>query len=138
MKTAYLLQHLVPYMWIYRFYSKILMPRKRHQEARKIFICDALKMKQKEFIRWIALTINLNALLHLFRSVEPPVPTLYLMGDEDYMFLPQVKTLLKMHNQYSSLVIVPNSGHICNVDNADFFNKITLNFLLVDRKNMTY
>jgi len=129
MRMAQILQHIIPYMWIYRFYSRILMPKKRHEEARKIFIYDAIKMKQKEFLRWLSLTTNLNALLYLFRSVELPIPTLYLMGDEDYMFLPQVKALLKTHNQHSSLEIIPNSGHICNVDNAHFFNVKTLNFL---------
>jgi pimeloyl-ACP methyl ester carboxylesterase len=127
--TVRLLQYFIPYMWIYRIYSTILMPKKRHRESRWLFIYEAMKMKQREFMRWFSLTANLNPLLCSFRSVELPIPTLYLMGDEDYMFLPQVKALIKTHTCHSSLVVVPDSGHICNVDNAPFFNREALLFL---------
>jgi pimeloyl-ACP methyl ester carboxylesterase len=129
MRVASGVRNMVPYMWIYRLYANILMPKKRHKKSRHMFINDAMKLKQKEFLRWFTLTADLRPLLRFFRSVELAVPTLYIMGDEDYMFLPQVKALLKAHSQYSTLTVVPDAGHICNIDNAPFFNRVALEFL---------
>jgi len=128
-RLALLVQHFIPYMWIYRLYSKILMPKKRHRTARRLFVSEAMKMKRREFIRWFSLADRLGSLLGLFRAVELPVPTLYLMGEDDSMFLPQVRALVKVHTRHSSLVVVPGSGHVCNVDNAPFFNETALHFL---------
>ncbi|MDR0668272.1 MAG: alpha/beta hydrolase [Prevotellaceae bacterium] len=129
MRVAARVRHLVPYMWIYRIYANILMPRKRHKTSRRLFINEAAKIRQKEFLRWFSLTADLSPLLRFFRTVELPVPTVYIMGEEDYMFLPQVKALLKVQHRYSSLIIVPDAGHICNIDNAAFFNRVTLETL---------
>jgi pimeloyl-ACP methyl ester carboxylesterase len=129
MRMAASVRNFVPYMWIYRVYANILMPKKRHKKSRNMFINDAMKIKQKEFLRWFSLTADVSPLLRFFRSVELPVPTAYIMGEEDYMFLPQVKALLKAHAEYSSLLVVPNAGHVCNVDNALFFNRVAIDFL---------
>jgi pimeloyl-ACP methyl ester carboxylesterase len=130
MWVATKVRHLVPYMWIYRIYANILMPKKRHKKSRRLFINEAMKLRQKEFLRWFSLTADLSPLLRFFRAVELPVPTVYIMGEGDYMFLPQVKALLKMHRQYSSLIVVPDAGHICNVDNATYFNRVALGYLI--------
>lgn len=48
-------------------------------------------MNQKEFIKWFQLTAEINPILKKFRAKELPIPTLFLMGTQDYMFLPSVK-----------------------------------------------
>jgi pimeloyl-ACP methyl ester carboxylesterase len=133
MWAAAKVRHLVPYMWIYRIYANILMPKKRHQKSRRLFINEAMKVRQKEFLRWFSLTADLSPLLRFFRAIELPVPTVYIMGEEDYMFLPQVKAMLKQHTQYSSLIVVPDAGHICNIDNAAEFNRVALEYLSATR-----
>jgi pimeloyl-ACP methyl ester carboxylesterase len=50
------------------------------------------------------------------------------MGDEDYMFLPQVMQLVRNHAN-SSLQIVPDCGHVCNVEQPDYFNNTAINFI---------
>lgn len=30
---------------------------------------------------------------------------------------------------WESRIIVPDAGHVCNVDNRSFFNRVSLNFL---------
>ncbi len=136
MRIGAALRSFVPYMWIYRLYANILMPKKRHRKSRNMFINDAMKLRQKEFIRWFSLTADVSPLLRFFRSKELPIPTLYVMGEEDYMFLPQVKALIKTHTRYTSLVVVPHAGHICNVDNAHFFNPVAINFLVAHSSNI--
>jgi pimeloyl-ACP methyl ester carboxylesterase len=67
-------------------------------------------------------------LLRFFREKELPIPTLYLMGDEDYMFLPQVKMQVAKH-AYSRLSVIPDCGHVCNVEQPDLFNQISIDFI---------
>lgn len=119
---------LIPYMWLYKFFAWIIMPRKRNQESRILFANQAKKLCQKEFVRWFGLTYKMNPLLRYFNENDTKLPTLYLMGDEDYMFLPQVMKLVEKHST-SRLQIVPNCGHVCNVEQPDFFNNTAISFI---------
>ena len=86
------------------------------------------KLYKKEFMRWYRLTAELNPLLRLFRQVEIKTPTLYLMGSEDYMFLPSVKKISKAHKQ-AKLSVIENSGHVVNVDQPIEFNNRAISFI---------
>lgn len=119
----------IPYMWIYRLYANILMPKKRHKHSRKLFIKEAIKLKRNEFLNWFAMHTEINSLLKNFFRKELPIPVIYIMGEEDYMFLTQVKILTQQQKEYSELAIIGNAGHVCNVDRSDDFNRIALEFL---------
>ncbi len=118
----------IPYMWLYKLFAWIIMPRKRNAESRILFANQAKKLCQSEFIRWFNLTYKLNPLLRYFNENDTKLPTLYLMGDEDYMFLPQVMNLVKIHTT-SSLQIIPDSGHVCNVEQPELFNQWAIDFI---------
>lgn len=118
----------IPYMWLYKFFAWIIMPRKRNQESRILFANQAKKLCQKEFVRWFGLTYKMNPLLRYFNENDTKLPTLYLMGDEDYMFLPQVMQLVRDHAN-SSLQVVPDCGHVCNVEQPEFFNNTAIKFI---------
>ena len=49
--------------------------------------------------------IFLVPLLKFFRQIEITIPTYYIMGDQDYMFLPSVKELVKVHKKSLLFVI---------------------------------
>ena len=119
---------LVPYMWIYKFFAWVIMPRRRHRKSRSMFIEQAKKLYQKEFLRWYHLTSEVNPLLKYFREEEIPVPTLYIMGQEDHMFLPQVKQLVRKH-EYALLQIFGDCGHVVNIDQAELFNETSIRFI---------
>ena len=121
-------KRLVPYMWLYKFFAWIIMPRKRNKESRILFAAQAKKLCQKEFIRWFGLTYSVNPLLKYFNENDTKLPTLYLMGDQDYMFLPQVIKLVKEHST-SVLQVIKNSGHVCNVEQPEDFNKRAIAFI---------
>lgn len=123
-----LVKNVVPYMWLYSLFAWIIMPKKRHENSRNLFIAEAKKLCQKEFLRWYRLTYEVNPLLRYFKEKELPVPTLYLMGEEDYMFLPPVQAIVREH-KFSTLHIVPNSGHVCNIDQPEVFNMVSINFI---------
>jgi pimeloyl-ACP methyl ester carboxylesterase len=44
------------------------------------------------------------------------------------MFLLPVEESVKKSNN-ASLAVIPDSGHVCNVDQPKVFNRITLDFL---------
>jgi hypothetical protein len=61
------------------------MPKKSHKQSRVLFL-SRQKIIPKEFIKWFKLTAEINPVLKWFRQVELNIPTLYVMGEEDYMF----------------------------------------------------
>jgi len=123
-------KRVMPYMWLYRLFAWIIMPRKRHREARNLFVTQAKRLCQKEFIRWFRLTYEVNPLLvRLFEQKELPIPTLYVMGDEDHMFLPSVTRMVSRHTAYSKLEVLPECGHVVNVDRPELFNVLSMDFI---------
>ena len=87
-----------------------------------------VQLYQKEFKKWFQLTTELVPLLKFFRQIEITIPTYYIMGDQDYMFLPSVKELVKAHKK-SLLFVIPNCGHVVNVDKPNTFNSKMFEFL---------
>lgn len=118
----------VPYMWLYSFFAWIIMPSERHKKSRLLFVNEAKKVAQKEFMRWFRLTYELTPLLKYFEEKDTGIPTLYLMGDEDHMFLPAVRYIITRHTN-SWLEVIRNSGHVCNVDQPREFNTRAIAFL---------
>ncbi|NTW53010.1 MAG: alpha/beta hydrolase [Chlorobiaceae bacterium] len=123
-----LFKRMVPYMWLYSFFAWIIMPKARHKKSRVLFVNEAKKVAQKEFMRWFTLTYEINPLLKYFEEKDTGIPTLYLMGEEDYMFLPAVEYIVNRHTN-SYLEVIRNSGHVCNIDQPQEFNSRAIVFL---------
>lgn len=119
----------IPYMTLYKFYAYLIMPHPAHRRSRLIFINSAMKITHDEFLNWMTLNRNLDRLLRFRDHSESAIPTLYIMGENDYVFLSQVRMQLKKHHRNSFLYIVPQAGHICNIDNSRVFNAVTRTFL---------
>lgn len=119
----------VPFIWLYKLFAWIIMPKKNHEESRSLFVGEAKNLAKKEFLKWFKLTYDINPLLKYFKEKEMNAPTLYIMGEEDHMFLPPVKKMIKDFD-HSYLEVVLGSGHVVNVDKPDEFNEISLRFLL--------
>ncbi len=128
MRFGTIFKSLLPYILLYKLFAFIIMPRKKHRESRNLFIQEARKLYQKEFKRWFTLVSQVNPLLKLFRIKEANAPTLYVMGSEDHMFLPSISKLVGEHKT-AVLTIVPNCGHVVNVEAPLFFNKTVLDFV---------
>ena len=126
-KLGNLGKHILPYMWLYKLFAYIVMPQKNQRESRHLFIREAKKLCQKEFKRWFILAADVNPLMKYFKDRELPIPTLYLMGDRDYMFIKPVKEMVAVHKQ-SVLREIPDCGHVCNVERPDDFNQHSIEF----------
>lgn len=128
MRVGNIFKSVVPYMFLYKLFAFIIMPRKNHKESRTLFANEAKKLCHKEFIRWYQLTAQINPLLRFFRAKDIQIPTLYVMGAQDHLFLPSIKRVVNDHVQ-SSLLVIENCGHVVNVEQPDNFNSQTINFL---------
>jgi pimeloyl-ACP methyl ester carboxylesterase len=128
MRLGVLLKSAIPYLVLYRFFAHVIMPRKSHKESRNLFINEAKKLYQKEFQRWFTLVAEINPLLKIFRIKDALIPTLYIMGSEDYMFLPSIKKLVQDH-PFSQLHVIPSCGHVVNVESPHVFNQTSIQFL---------
>lgn len=128
MRLGVIFKSIVPYIWLYKFFAFVIMPNKNHRESRSLFVREAKKLYQKEFIRWFKLTSEINPLLRFFRTVDIKIPTLYIMGSEDYLFLPSIEKVVKKHNM-SQLAVVANCGHVVNVEQPVVFNDKVIAYL---------
>ena len=133
---ARLLNSILPYMWLYKLNALILMPSKRSAPARKLFIQEAIKLGKAEFSKWLQMSHEIKHQLNDFLLREASAPVLYLMGDRDHMFLPMVKDLVR-RNINSTLNVIGNSGHCCNLEQPDVFNRISILFIkrVAERKD---
>lgn len=126
-----LTQSVLPFIWIYTFFAYVIMPYKAHRKSRALFIKEAKKISHAEFGRWYKLTATILPVLAKIRGRQLKPPTLYIMGIQDYMFLPFVKKIIMIH-QNAILITLPDSGHVVNIDQPDLFNDHLLNFFLKD------
>ena len=101
------------------------MPSLHHQESRNLFVREVRKLCQKEFKRWFRLATEVNPLMRYFKERALPIPTLYVMGEEDHMFLAPVHEQVA-RDPYSRLEIIENCGHVCNVEQPEHFNRQSL------------
>lgn len=129
MTVGNMFKHMIPYLVLYRIFAFAIMPRSTHKESRNLFINEAKKLYQKEFLKWFKLTADINPLLKWFREVELNIPTLYIMGSEDHMFLPSIENLIKSHTKNSELIVIEDCGHVVNVDQPQIFNEKVIAYI---------
>jgi len=128
LRIGRILNPFLPYMTLYTLLARVIMPKKNHKKSRLIFINEAKKVMTQEFNRWFKLTARLTAYLNRVEHQNNNKPTMYIMGSEDHMFLEPVKKIV-ISNPKMSLSIVPNCGHVVNIEKADIFNGISINFI---------
>lgn len=121
-------KYFIPYMWLYRLFAWIIMPKPAHAISRNVFVDQAKQMCQKEFIRWFSVTRAINPFLKMLQKDFFNIPTMFVMGEEDYLFLPPVKDLVEQNNKLA-LKCIKNSGHVCNIDQPEIFNVASITFI---------
>lgn len=118
----------VPYMFLYKIFAYIIMPRKQHEESRLAFVNQAKRMCQKEFVKWFSLTRLVNPYLARLQISTTKIPTLFLMGEEDYLFIPPIEEVVRQHKGFEFMEI-KDSGHVCNIDQPDKFNELSITYI---------
>ncbi len=128
MRVGNIFKSVIPYMMLYKLFAFIIMPRKNHKKSRSLFVNEAKKLYQKEFIKWFKLTSEIKPLLKLFRQKDINIPSLYVMGEQDHLFLPSIKKIVNDHKQ-ATLRIIENCGHVVNVERPNDFNSMSIQFI---------
>ncbi|MGD1959020.1 MAG: alpha/beta fold hydrolase [Fulvivirga sp.] len=116
------------YPQMYRVFSKLLMPKERHQLSRRVYQIHATKISNEEYLRWLGLYSTFFLTLKRFYYQKIDFPALVIMGSDDYVFLKAAKAFASYHTEVD-LSILHGAGHICNIDSPEDFNRISLNFL---------
>ena len=122
-------KRIIPYSLIKRVLAKLIIPQDKYNKSKALFLNTAKKLSFDSFLKWLELGEGVAKFIKDLFDECISIPTLYLMGEDDRLFLPQVKQTVSNSNGNASLVIVPNAGHVCNVDNKSFFNRQTIDFM---------
>ena len=120
---------IIPYSLVKSVIAKCLIPQQKYQNSKKLFLNNAKKVSFDSFVSWLKLGDGVASYIKELFEEYVAIPTLYMMGEDDKLFLPQVKQTVRNGGDNVSLIVVPNAGHVCNVDNKRFFNHHSLEFM---------
>jgi pimeloyl-ACP methyl ester carboxylesterase len=123
-----ILKHTLPYMSLYRLFAWIMMPRKHHSNARSIFVREAAKLGREEFLFWYAIARKIREVHEKVKESALKIPTFYIMGSEDYMFIDSVRKETN-HDKHSEVHIIEKSGHLCNIEQPIEFNSSVIRYI---------
>lgn len=113
----------LPFAFVYRVFSKVLMPSKDSKESRKIFCKCAEALNRHEFKAWMNIFKENFSLSRKYKNKTNP-RNLYIAGVSDLCFLKGIKSEAK--NTNGRFVLFKNCGHVCNIDQRERFNKLLL------------
>ncbi|MGP4077971.1 alpha/beta fold hydrolase [Halobacillus sp. K22] len=123
-----LAKNVMPYLWLYSLFARVLMPRKNHKESRDAFIKEASQMKRAEFLGWYDIAPSVDTTFANVEKTAGFIPKLYLMGSGDRMFKKDIqKDVKNMSN--TTLLFIPNSGHVVNLDTPEVFNECAISYM---------
>lgn len=122
-------KRVIPYALIKSVIAKCLIPQKKYNGSKRLFLNNSKKVSFDSFLNWLKLGDGVRSYIRDLFDEYISIPTLYLMGEDDKLFLPQVQQTVRNGGDNVSLIVVPNAGHVCNVDNKGFFNQHSLDFM---------
>lgn len=129
LRMANLVKHFIPYNLMKWVIAKVLMPQERYKGSAALFLRSARRLSFENFLKIFKMVSRLNEQVGSLFKEKLSIPTLYLMGEDDYFFLPQVHEAFRQGGEQAHMVIVPEAGHVCNIDNKQFFNEASIAFL---------
>lgn len=115
---------------VVKLITVVLMPSKLSKNSREIFLATAKRLSRKDLIAYCKLLLLYKRIQKTFlRRMKNQDNGLYLIGDLDYVFLPTLKEEAK---SVKNMVIIPDAGHVCNIDQPAAANRHIISFLSVD------
>ncbi|MFT4737280.1 MAG: pimeloyl-ACP methyl ester carboxylesterase [Cyclobacteriaceae bacterium] len=125
--TAWMATRVVPYRWMYLVFSRLVMPKRNHQFARKVYVKQSALLSAEAYDKWIMLYRDFRQVLKSFYLYDFNFPIHLIMGGEDYIFLNAAKRYAAEHKNVT-IDIMERCGHICNVEQPDYFNELSMQF----------
>lgn len=123
-----MLSHILTYQQLYTLFSWLVMPKKNHAFARRVYRMQSRLLSPREYLKWISLYREFFGVLRRYFRKPLLTPSLVVMGSQDHIFLDAARRFASRHAQ-AHLQIIERCGHICNIEQPDTFNKLALEFL---------
>lgn len=108
-----------------------LMSPKRSDDALRRAIAASSQLHVQSYIKTVRASATFNRVADL---ANIRVPTLLLFGAEDPLTPPRVGAYMQKRIADSRLLIIPDAGHLTNLEQPAAFNEGVLSFLLKHRK----
>lgn len=128
-RTGLVAARLLPFKLLSRLLSFLVMPRGNHQKARRIFLREADRIDPHAYRKWIGLAGKIGKVLERFFKTEMASPCFVAMGSQDHVFLGPAADYARQFPKVK-LHVIPGCGHVCNIERAEQFNALALEFLL--------
>ena len=122
-------RRVLPFALIKRLLADAIIPQQKYSASKSLFLRCAQKVTYDGFMQWMGLLSIADGYIRHLVHQELLVPTLYVMGEDDSLFLGNVKNIVSESSDNVSLHILPKAGHVCNIDNKEGFNQVSLGFL---------
>ncbi len=123
------LAKIIGFRKFYQFAAWLALPKKNHKKSREIFIRESRHLTDDEFRKWTSMYgKQLNETLRQIYTAVSEIPTILVMGEQDHFFLAQAKKYVRLHKNVQ-LKIIEKCGHIVNLEKAERFNDVCLQFL---------
>lgn len=122
-------QRFLPFKLLKKSFTFFLVPQKRYQDSKKVFYKSGERVSYDSFVNWIRLNRGISKRLKQLFDTTATIPTVYLTGEDDWLFLNHIKRTVRYGGEKATLVIIPKSGHVCNVDNKVDFNAAAIDFM---------
>ncbi|MDD3033809.1 MAG: alpha/beta hydrolase [Bacteroidales bacterium] len=129
LKLAKFLGPYVNNYFLFKIMAYIIMPKKNHAKSRELFLKISRNIPPCEFISWIVLIDEIKYKLDELFNKPFTSPVLLINGSEDYTFIQDCILFCKI-NPTTQMDIIPNCGHLTNIDRYCEFNEKALNFLI--------
>ncbi len=123
------LSYFVPFRWIYDSFIIIVMPRANHAYSRKMYRRQSKKLAPHEFLKWLGLYRDFFSVVRAFFARPLASPALLVNGSEDHVFLDAAGRYAEKHAGMATLAVMPECGHLCNLEQRALFNQIVLEWL---------
>jgi len=118
---------IAPLNLVLKLVTLVVMPYKVSEYGRTVFMATAKRLSNKEFIAYCKLLSRFKNIQKSFAMTMGEEPNgLYLVGELDYFFQ---LMLTEERKRAKNMVFIPNAGHICITDQADYANQTILRFL---------
>lgn len=133
------LSKIIPSTVLVSFASHVL-PRKTYKKdnPRSLFMKCMSALDEAEFISWLKVLITFPTIIshEIEENKIQNIPKIFIMGDLDKEFIKNIKKRVSF-NENNALEVIPNCGHVCNIESPDRFNKLSMDFFKKNLKLQT-
>ena len=94
-------KRLIPYSLIKKVIAKCIIPQEKYEKSKRLFLNNAKKVSFDSFLNWLKLGDGVGRYIKELFDEYISIPTLYLMGEDDKLFLPQVQQTVRNSREMS-------------------------------------